>query len=223
MISLENIDKSKHVVIVTSSDSFTDASALYTYVLRQHKKVSIVCESENIDNQFSFLPWFDKVRKVVPSSADLVLNLDLEVASLYELFRVNSVSINQKMATALYAGLLKSSNGFLNANVDGTTFALAKELIDKGAEYKQCNKFILKRVSLARLRLKAIMLQNMTLINDSKAALFSISEDDFIATGTTIDDTYASMNEALQLPYVETAILINNDANRVLKLITEEI
>lgn len=222
MISLADIDKSKHIVILTSSDSFTDASALYTYVLRLHKKVSIVCESQDIENRFSFLPWFDKLRDIVPSSADLVIDLDLEVESLCELFKSKNISINQKMATALYAGLLESSDGFLNSTVDGTTFALASELIDSGADYKLCSKFIRKRVSLATLRLKAVMLKNMILINDAKAVLFQISEDDLISTGVSLKEAYISMEEALQLPYVEMTILLNSE-NEVLKLITEEI
>lgn len=222
MISLADIDKSKHIVILTSSDSFADASALYTHILRLHKKVSIVCETEDIDSGFSFLPWFDKLRNIVPSSADLVIDLDLENESLLELFKSNEISINQKMATALYAGLLKSSDGFLSSDVDGTTFALASELIANGADYKLCNKFIRKRVSLATLRLKAIMLKNMILINDAKAALFYINENDFISTGATLKEAYVSMEEALYLPYVEMTILINSE-NEVLQLITEEI
>ena len=222
MFSLKEIDESKHIVIVTSSDSFADASALYTYILRLHKKVSIVCESNDIDSGLSFLPWFDKLRRVVPSSADLVIDLDLEDRSIYELFILNQISINQKMATALYADLLKSSDGFLNKSVDGTTFALANELIANGADYKLCNKFIVKRVSLSTLRLKAKMLQNMILINDSKAALFCVNEDDFKSSGANLSQADVAMHEALCLPYVETVILINSE-NEVLKLIIEEI
>ncbi len=110
----------------------------------------------------------------------------------------------------------------MKSDVNGTTYALASELIAKGADYKLCNKFIIKRVSLSTLRLKAILLQNMILINDSKAALFCISENDFISTGASLSEANVAMNEALYLPYVEMAILINSE-NEVLKLITEEI
>ena len=222
MISLEAIDNAKYIVILTSKDSFADASALYTYVLRLHKKVSIVNESQNIDNGLSFLPWFDKLRNIIPSSADLVVDLDLEIESLYNLFKNNDITINNKMATALYAGLLQRFDGFVGNGVNGTTFALVSELIKQGADYKLCNKFIARRVSLSMLRLKALMLQNMIFINDSKAALFCVSGDDFKSSGADESEAFEIMREGLNLPYVETAILINSE-NEILKLITEEI
>ena len=222
MISLREIDRAKYIVILTSKNSFADASALYTYILRLHKKVSIVNESQNIDTKLSFLPWFDKLRNIVPSSADLVIDLDLEKESLCSLFKSNAITINQKMATALYAGLLQRFDSFVSGGVDGTTFALVSELIKQGADYKLCNKFMMKRTSLSTLRLKAVMLKNMLLINDSKAALFYLSDDDLNASGADLDEAYEIMKEGLSLPYVEMAILISSE-KRILKLITEEI
>ena len=222
MISLEAIKNAKHIVILTSNSSFADASAFYTSLLRLHKKVSIVCEKEILNSRFSFLPWFEKLRGVIPSSADLVIDLEVENESLYEFFKSNNMRINQKMATALYASLLEKLNGFTMSRVDGTTFALLSKFIADGADYKLCNKFIMKRVSLSALRLKAIMLKNMVLINDSKAALFCVNEDDFKSSGANLSEAFVAMNDALSLPYVEMAILINSE-NEILKLITEEI
>ena len=222
MISLQEIDKAKHIVILTSNDSFADASALYTHILREHKKVSIVCESQNVDNGLSFLPWFDKLRNITPSSADLVIDLDLETESLYNLFKLNDITLNKKMATALYAGLLQRFDGFLSNDIDGTIFADVSELIKHGADYKLCNKSIMRRVSLSTLRLKAIMLSNMILINDSKEALFVVSEDDFKSSGAGLSEAYEIMKEALGLPYVERTIL-KNSKNEILKSIDKDI
>ncbi len=222
MISLEAIENAKHIVILTSSDSFADASALYTHILRLHKKVSIVCESQTVDNGLSFLPWFDKLRDIVPSSADLVIELDLETESLYNLFKLNDISINNKMATALYTGLLKRFDGFLSSDVNGTIFADVSELIKHGADYKLCNKSIMNRVSLSTLRLKAIMLKNMILTDALKTAQFVIYDDDLKSSGADISEAYEIIKEALSLPYVERTILKNSD-NEVLKLINKEI
>ena len=222
MISLEAIDKAKHIVILTSSDSFAEASALYTHILRLHKKVSIVCESQDVDNGLSFLPWFDKLRNITPGSADLIVNMDLEIEPLYKLFKSNEITINSKMATALYAGLLKRFDGFISSEVDGTIFAMVSELIKHGADYGLCNKSIMNRVSLSTLRLKALMLKNMILTDTSKTAQFVISDDDLKSSGADISEAYEIIKEALNLPYVERAILKNSD-NEVLKLINKEI
>ncbi len=222
MISIEAIDKAKHIVILTSNNSFADASALYTHMLRLHKKVSIVSESQTVENGLSFLPWFDKLRDIVPSSADLVIDLDLETESLYNLFKSNDITINNKMATALYAGLLQRFDGFISSNVNGTIFADVSELIQQGADYKLCNKSIMNRVSLSTLRLKAIMLSNMILTDDSKSAQFVVSDDDLKSSGADISEAYEIIKEALNLPYVEKTILKNSN-NKVLKLINKEI
>lgn len=221
MISLKEIDRAKHIVILTSNDSFADASALYTHILRLHKKVTVVSE-RNIDKGLSFLPWFDKLRNITPSSADLVIDLDLETESLYNLFKLNDITPNEKMATSLYAGLLKRFNGFLSSDINGTIFADVSELIKHGADYKLCNKSIMKRVSLSTLRLKAIMLRSMILTNNSKEALFVVNEDDLKSSGATLREAYEIMNEALNLPYVESAILKNSE-NKILKLKMKEI
>ena len=222
MISLEAIENAKHIVILTNSDSFADASALYTHILRLHKKVSIVSESQNVDNGLSFLPWFDKLRNIVPSSADLVIDLKLETESLYNLLKLNAINLNEKMATALYAGLVQRFDGFLSSDVHGTIFADVSELIKQGADYKLCNQSIMKRVSLSTLRLKAIMLSNMILVNDSKEALFIVSENDLKSSGATLGEAYEIMNEAMNLPYVESAILKDSD-NKILKIKMKEI
>lgn len=222
MISLKSIEEAKHIVIVTSSASFCDASALYTHILRLHKKVSIVCEKESVDKRFSFLPWYEKLRNAVGSSSDLVLDLDRESEPLYKLFEKENISINTKMATALYAGLLQRYDGFLSSETDGTTFAFASKLIASGADYKLCKQFMMQRSSLSMLRLKATMLKKMILINDSRAALFLLASDDLISSGSNLDEAFEIMSEALSLPYVEMAILLNSE-NEVLKLKIKEI
>jgi len=222
VVLLEDIDRAKHIVILTDSDTFADASALYTYILRLHKKVSIVSKSKTIDSGLSFLPWFDKLRDIVPSSADLVVDLSSVREPLYDLFKSNNITINNKMATALYAGLLKRFDGFLSNDIDGMVFADVSELIKQGADYKSCNRSIMNRVSLSTLRLKAIMLSNMILTDASKTAQFVIYDDDLKSSGADISEAYEIMKEALNLPYVERAVLKNSN-NKVLKLKMKEI
>ncbi|MDA3908475.1 MAG: phosphoesterase [Sulfurimonas sp.] len=155
---LDGIDNAKYVMIVADAKCLPSASALYTHVLRLHKKVSLVCKTKNINNKLSFLPWFEKIKSDRVSSADLVIELDISSIELFNFFKINNIKMNHKMGTALYAGLLQETNGFLNSYIDGTTFAMAEELIECGADYKTCNNFIMKRSTLCALRLKATML-----------------------------------------------------------------
>jgi len=223
LIPLNKIDSAKHVAIVANAEELLPVgSALYSYLLRLHKKVSFVC-CYSVDNRFSFLPWFEKLRDTLPVSADLVIELDSSFFTLYDYFKQNSIELNKKMATALYASLLVRYDGFVGADADGMVFAQASEIMACGADYKLCNEFIVKRVTLARLRLKSLMLKNMLLKDGAKEAVFYISDIDFVSSGADIKDAELIMKEALGMQYVEKVSLIKSDEkNKILKLIYRE-
>ncbi len=132
---------------------------------------------------------------------------------LYDFFKLNNIVINKKMATALYAGLLDDSDGFLDDRVDGTVFAVIKELIECGADYKTSNKFVKKWISLGAFRLKALMYKNMKLMCDAKVAVFCIDDNDIKSSGAIVQDCQSVLKESLYLPTVKVALLlkINND------------
>jgi phosphoesterase RecJ-like protein len=256
---IKRIDESNHIVVIAhvnpDADSIGSASAVYTHLLRLHKKVSFFCATKNINQKLSFIPWFDKIRDSFPSSADLAISLDcgdfarlgVEIECdlinidhhesnglygqynlvdsscisttkvLYNLFKENKISINKKMATALYAGMLDDSNGFLSDDVDGTVFAAIQVLIDSGADYKLCNKFIKRYQTLAAFRLKAIMITNMSLLCDAKIALFLVSSEDMKKSGAVGENCEAALEESLFLPTVEVAVLLKQNRDLTIK------
>ena len=220
---LQEIDKSNHILIVANRLSLASASALYTYVLTLHKKVSLACE--DVDRTLSFLPWFEKIKSLNSnSSADLKIDLDISATKLCHLFKEADIKLNKKMATALYAGLLKETQGFTNTSLNGTIFAVAKELVELGAEFKICNEFILKSTSLSLLRLKAVMLQDMQLKSDANLAILSINDDMLKACGSCEEDAYLVMQEVLQLHLVKEVVLYkSNEENKILKTIKKEV
>jgi phosphoesterase RecJ-like protein len=256
---IQRIDKANHIVVIShlnpDADSIGSASAMYTYLLQKHKKVSWYCKTTDIINTLSFIPWFDKIKNTFPSSADLAISLDcgdikrigIELECdlinidhhesnksygdinivdssaisttkvLYDFFKQNSIKINPKMATALYAGLLDDSNGFMDEKLDGTIFATIGELIDYGAEFKTCNKNIMQSMSLAGLRLKGIMFKNMTLELDAKIAIFCVSAYDMKSTGAVGQDCEGALEEVLYLPHVEVAMLVKQNKDLSIK------
>lgn len=255
---IKRIGEAKHVVVIAhlnpDADSIGSASALYTYLLTLHKKVSFFCAS-NISQKLSFIPWADKIRNSFPSSADLAISLDcgdidrlgveidcdlinidhhvsntkygkynlvdtsaISTASIvFDFFKYNKIPINQKIATALYAGILEDSNGFVSDTVDGMVFATAGELIDSGADYKICNKYIKKYESLSALRLKAIMLLNMSLVKDAKVALFLVTQEDMKKSGADAADCEIALEDSLCLPTVEVSVLLKENKDFTIK------
>jgi len=231
---MQRIDKANHIVLIVEpnpgADALGAASAMYTHLLRLHKKVSLYCATKGIHSRLSFLPWFEKIRNSFPSSADFaiclgresdveinieysVINSDLMSMSqkLYNFFSKNEINLNKKMATALYAGLLEDTNGFLSDTLDGTIFAASKVLIESGADFQACNRYIMQYQSLASLKLKALMLSNMRLIQDAEVAAFLVSNEDMKKTGAMSEDCKKVLTEALFLPTVEVSLLVKEN------------
>jgi len=219
LINLEKIVSSKHIVLLANEETFANASALYSYVLTLHKKVSLV-QKEAISLNSSFLPWFDKLRENVPSSADLIVEVDSDVLALYDFLKNQEVKINKKMATALYAGVFKRYKMFESDDVDGIVFALASELVTLNADHKICLKYLKYNESLASFRLKAIMYKNMLLTENAKVAVVAVCEEDFFSSGADINTAFSIMNELLCLAQVQEVKLVKSDEeNRTIKII----
>ena len=246
---LKSIDKAKHIVVVVPSKataaSIGSASAMQSYLLTLHKKVSFVCSDKSLNRKYLFIPWYDKSRSSFASSADLaisfnsstkeckdlgiecdVINIDnhynrkefLSVTqTLFNYFIDNKININKKMATALYAGLLEETNGFLDDRVNGTIFAMAKQLVESGAETKVCSRFIMHYMTLGALRLKAMMQADMQLCLNAKLALFIVKDEDIISSGAESADAQSALDEVLCLPTVEIALLLRQESDFRLK------
>ena len=220
-MNLNELQTAKHILIVTDNNSFANASAIYTYLLTLHKKVSIY-KSEVISTKLSFLPWFDKLRDSKPSSAELIIEASSDVISLVDYFKKHEIKINKKMATSLYSAVLMRYDNFLDEKCDGIVFAVTSELIESGADFKLANENIRKSFSLSSLRLRAIMLQKMLVVDDAKKVELYINEADLQATGATIGDALFVMKEAITLVNVKEVILIKDDENnKILKSIKE--
>lgn len=211
-MNIKNIDEAKHILIKTDNESFANASALYSYVLTLHKKVSIV-SSEALDVNLDFLPWYDKVRLSSPSSADLSIEAVSDTQTLLDFFKTNEIKINQKMATALYASLLIEFDYFKSSECNGMVFAAAKELIELKAEYKLCRENLLKRVPLSLFRLKALLFKNMLLVKDASCVEVFISDDELKSAGCVLSDVNSILDEILTLVNVKEVTLFKSDEN----------
>ena len=218
MLDNKKILDAKHITIVTTDASFANASALYTYILTLHKKVSIVSDEE-INIKYSFLPWFDKVRKKQPVSSDLILIVDDDVKYMYSF--LSDFKINKKMSLSLYAALCIKYRFFTSDNCDGTEFALANELVVYGADIKLVKKNIYESLSLSYIRLKSFMYQNMILKNNATVANLYVDDDLFKSSGAIMKDAEAVMFEILRMSVVKKVFLIQD--NKIIKTLKKEI
>ncbi len=205
---LENLEDKKHIVIKVTKQFLPEGSALYSYFLTLHKKVSFVCEDEAF--RFSFLPWFDKLKKVVPQSADKVVVVDKDIF-LYDLFKDKGIKINKKMATALCASYILKKK-------DLKYFQDMAHLVELGADFELCEYNVLKKTSLSLLRLKGELLKNMLLVENATVALLHVDDELLNSCGATFEDTKGCLDEILNLGYVECVKVVKTDEkNKIIK------
>ncbi len=136
---------------------------------------------------------------------------------LYDLFRSNDIKINAKMATALYAGLVDDSQGFSTAKTDAKSFEMAAHLAKSGADTQACSRALMQTMSLAAMRLKGMMLQEVRLLDDARIAALAVTRKMMEETGAKEVDCEAALQESLYLPTVRLAVMIRENADGTLK------
>lgn len=220
-IDLDKVQSSLHTLLIADSNSFFNASAMYSYLLTLHKKVSLQTKEE-LPKKFSFAPWFTKARPLSNSNADYVLEMSSDTQSLYTFLVQNEIKINRKMATSLYAGMLEQFQAFHSSKCDGIVFATVSQLIALGAEHQKCTAMLLYSQSLASIRLKSLLLKTLTLVEEARIAELFVSDGMLHESGAELEDAYVLMDEALRVVHVKEVRLIKSDENsKILKILKE--
>ncbi len=220
-------------------DALCSASAFYTYVLTLHKKVSFYCKSEIELYRFKDIPWIEKANNRISKDIDLIINFssnpfsslgiekhDIKIVNfdhtceidkssigttqiVYQFFKNNHITINKKMATALYIGLLKSSNNFKLHKIKSLDYKMAEDLINLGANHSEISQKIYKTTSLCSLRLKSLMLQELTLHKNGRIVFIKATKEMFVRSGASLRDTHIVLDDISSLVNVEVSLCLS--------------
>jgi len=212
IVNINEIKSAKHIVLVANNNTLANASAIYSYILTLHKKVSLH-NSEPLAQKLSFLPWFEKARSTVASSADIIIEVESGSKELFEFFNAHNITVNVKIATALYCGILVEHDFFKSTTCDGTIFAISNQLITLGADYKIAKEYLLNRMPLSLVRLKAILFGNLVLTHNGEVAEVYLSDKDLKSSGASLEDAYNVMHEVQSIVHVKKVSLIKSDHN----------
>ena len=210
MLKIDEINKAKHIVIVlqdkASVDYLASANALYTYLLQLHKKVSFYCADFDYALNLEFLPWMKQLKNSRPSSADYKIEA-ISSIELLNYFIDNDIKLNTKMSSSLYAGLVDVTQGFTKS-LNGMIFAMLKLLVESGADVKSCTQNLINYQTYASIRLKAILLSKMQLVDNATKAVFELDEKDLEKSGAKAQDAKVVLRDALGLPTVNSAVVV---------------
>ncbi len=116
----------------------------------------------------------------------------------------------REIAEPLYLGMSTDTGWFKYPNTTSRTLRLAADLMDAGVDADRLYQISEQGDTLARLRLMERALASLTLFDEDRAAIMSLSRTDFAATGAT-DDEYGGF---IDLPKAIASV-------RVMALLTE--
>ncbi len=209
-IAKETLLNADHCTLVVDDTTLPLGSALYTWLLMHHKKVSLVA-TKKPSRKYGALPWIDKVRYEVKKSSDLVHELRCNVQELHQFFIQNNAKINAKIATALCYGYIIEYNFFTSNKTDGIIFASIAQLIDQGADFHLCKRDLVMSRSLASVRLQGYLFQTMMQKNNGTQICLYVTDELLELSGATLDDCDAIMEECLKIVHVQEVVLYKND------------
>ena len=113
---------------------------------------------------------------------------------------------NADTATCFYTALLSDTRYFTTSSVNEEVFAVAKALLDAGANPAEIAKNFTQRRPLSSLRILEKALASLTLLKGAQIATLYVTKEDIKATGATVPDMEGIVDYAKSLSTVQIAV-----------------
>ena len=120
-------------------------------------------------------------------------------------------SITKEMATCLYTGILTDTGSFRFPSTTPTTFRIAANLIEKGADNAQIYNNIYDTNSYGRLQLLGQALQNLKVLPEYHCAYITISDAEKKKFNFQKGDTEGVVNYALSIKDIIFGVIFIED------------
>jgi phosphoesterase RecJ-like protein len=126
--------------------------------------------------------------------------------------------ITKDEAICIYTGLVEDTGFFTYSNTDNLAFEAASKLISRGVNPSEISQNLKMRNSLAKIRLTALFINSMELLNDAKIAVGIVTQEDFNKTGALKSDSDHLVDMLRNLSTVELAIMVMENKDTTLKV-----
>ncbi len=127
---------------------------------------------------------------------------------IVELARYLGVRLTPKMARPLFTAVATDTGWFRFPSTGSSTFRVAGELLDAGAVPHEIYRQLYEQDSLARAKLRGILLEHLTIERDGQLAFSYLLEDDFKKTAAVRSETEDFVNMALAIAGTKVALLL---------------
>jgi phosphoesterase RecJ-like protein len=194
-LSLDNFD----AFVSVDTGTWSQLPGLKEKVLA-YKKPRLV-----IDHHLTQETWADI--HLVVKEASAACEIVGELLTLWD------VKIDDKIATALYLGLVSDTGWFQFSNTRPYTLRLAALLMDAGVNTDRLYQLLYQNERKERIALQARALQKLELLQDGRLAVMRVTKSDFEETRANVPDTENLINLPLQIATVEVSIVLTEPAD----------
>ena len=131
----------------------------------------------------------------------------------------DKTSINPKIATCIYIGIMTDTGSFRFASTTATTHRVIADLIDKGAVNAEIHSQVYDNNSYDRLQLLGVALNNLRVVPELHTAYISLSQRELNKHNFTKGDTEGVVNYGLSIKGVKfAAIFIEHKQEGIVKI-----
>jgi bifunctional oligoribonuclease and PAP phosphatase NrnA len=117
------------------------------------------------------------------------------------------VRLTREMATPLFAAVATDTGWFRFASTSSGTYRIAAKLIDAGAEPAAIYNALYEQDTLARMKLRGLVLSHIQAELDGRLAHTHVLKEDFEATKALPSDTEDVINSALAIAGTQVAVI----------------
>ena len=135
---------------------------------------------------------------------------------VYRLIRAANVVLTPEIATCLYTTILTDTGRFCYGSTTATTFELARDLVEHGADPVRIAQDVYYSTTPARLLLLGSALSH--LCREGRVAWLSITHEEFCRACATDEDCEGIVNYAISIAGVEAAVFLRELPEGVVRL-----
>jgi len=135
---------------------------------------------------------------------------------VYRLVRAAGATVTPDMATCLYTTVLTDTGGFCYGGTRASTFALAKELTQAGADPVRIAQDIYFSTATSKLLLLGAALTNLK--REGRLAWLWVTHQDMVRTSAAEEDCEGIVNYAICIAGVEAAVFLRELPERRIRL-----
>lgn len=136
---------------------------------------------------------------------------------VYEVIRELGVQIDEKIASCLYTGITTDTGCFRYASSTPSTYRIAADLIEKGANNGLINRIMFETKTKTYVRLERLVMDGLKLFCDDQVAVIVVTQDMYKKSGSNEQETEALAPLTRQIEGVEVGVTIREKVDGTCK------